>query len=190
MSEMSARKKPDSTPAGGVSERFVDLVDDYLDRVFRFLASLCRDEDLARELTHDTFLKLRGRIEAGVQLSEAYIFTAARNTALTSWRFRKREVQRSESLEGVENVTNSSGGGAVSPSQVLERKELREALEAALSHLSEDHRSVFLLSEVEGLKYDQIAEILNIPAGTVASRKHKATRRLKECLERNGHALS
>ena len=63
------------------------------------------------------------------------------------------------------------------------------ALDEALQELPEDQRSVFLLSEGEGMKYEQIAEVMDIPAGTVASRKHHAARALREDLERLGHAL-
>ena len=66
---------------------------------------------------------------------------------------------------------------------------MRQALEVALATLPEEQRSVFLLSEVEGLKYDQIAEAMDVPAGTVASRKHQASRALRAELERMGHAL-
>ena len=71
----------------------------------------------------------------------------------------------------------------------MERRELRLGLEAALAKLPEDQCSVFLLSEVEGLKYEKIAEVMGIPAGTVASRKHHAARALRAELERMGHAL-
>jgi RNA polymerase sigma-70 factor (ECF subfamily) len=71
----------------------------------------------------------------------------------------------------------------------VEQLGLGEALAAALGSLSEDHRTVFLLSEVEGLKYQTIAEIMNISAGTVASRKFHAVRVLRGELSRSGHAL-
>ena len=72
------------------SERaFTDLVDRLLDRVYRYLRNLTRDEDDARALCHETFLKLRRRLELGQEPSEAYVFAAARNTALSEWRRRK-----------------------------------------------------------------------------------------------------
>ena len=79
--------------------------------------------------------------------------------------------------------------GEDAPDRRLERLELRAALEAALAHLPEEQRSVFLLAEIEGLRQDTIGEILGVPAGTVASRKHHATLRLREILQRSGHAL-
>jgi RNA polymerase sigma-70 factor (ECF subfamily) len=71
----------------------------------------------------------------------------------------------------------------------VERRELKEALELALQRLPEEQRSVFLLSEVEGLKQHEISKVLEIPQGTVASRKYSAVRTLRGELERMGHAL-
>ena len=101
---------------------FVQLVDAYLDRVYRYLCNLTRDDDTARDLCHETFLRLRKQ--------------------------------------------------------------------AALGILSEENRTVFLLSEVEGLKYEQIAEVLGISMGTVAFRKFNANRALREEMKRMGHELS
>jgi len=70
-----------------------------------------------------------------------------------------------------------------------ENSELRQALEKALGLISEENRSVFLLSEVEGLKYEQIANVLGISMGTVASRKFNASRALRKEMERMGYEL-
>lgn len=169
---------------------FRQLVDRYLEKVYRYLRNLTRDEDTARELAHETFLKLRGRLEGGDTPSEAYVFTTARNTALSAWRSRQSENRKRE------NAEEESGAGVwraeateAAPNLEAERRELRECLEIALGALPEEQRSVFLLSEIEGLKYEAIAEAMGIPAGTVASRKHQAARSLRVEMERMGHAL-
>ncbi|MEN8007289.1 MAG: RNA polymerase sigma factor [Candidatus Krumholzibacteriota bacterium] len=164
---------------------FRGLVDRYLERVYRYLRNLTRDEDSARELAHETFLNLRRRLETGETPSEAYVFTAARNAALSAWRRRQNDNRKHE----LASVERPAGNPANSPTFETERKELRTALEDALGTLPEEQRSVFLLSEIEGLKYGEIAEAMGIPAGTVASRKHQAGRALREELERMGHAL-
>lgn len=73
------------------------------------------------------------------------------------------------------------------PDRALENRQLRDDLLAALSTLPEDQRSVFHLSEIEGLSYAEIAAILAVSPGTIASRKHHAVRRLREFLRRRGH---
>ena len=75
------------------------------------------------------------------------------------------------------------------PARAVEQQELRVALDTALQRLPEEQRSVFLLSKVEGLKQREIAEILGIAPGTVASRTYNAVRALRAELERMGHAM-
>jgi RNA polymerase sigma-70 factor (ECF subfamily) len=70
------------------------------------------------------------------------------------------------------------------PDQALERGELEEALHRAIAELPEERRIVVFLRDVEGLAYDEIAEVLDLPVGTVRSRLHRARLDLKEKLER------
>jgi len=164
-------------------QMFVHLVDTYLDRVYRYLCNLTRDDDTARDLSHETFINLRRQVDKGAEISEAYVFTAARNSALSNWRSNQREESKREAWG------QQHDGQGSSTSSSVENRELRQALQAALGTLSEEHRTVFLLSEVEGLKYDQIAEVLDISPGTVASRKFKASRALRVQMGRMGHEL-
>ena len=185
---MTRHTNPDQT--------FVALVDTYLDRVYRYLRNLTRDADLARDFAHETFLKLRKQVAAGQVISEAYVFTTARNTALSHWRSDKREGDKRAAWGRERDPVGQSSGQSGAPmdhsnpaSLAVENQELGQALETALGCLSEDQRTVFLLSEVEGMKYEKIAEVLDISAGTVASRKFNAVRALRGELERLGHAL-
>jgi RNA polymerase sigma-70 factor, ECF subfamily len=172
--KMARRTTPD--------KMFLDLVDQYLDRVYRYLSNLTRDEDTARDLCHETFLNLRRHVDRGREITEAYVFTSARNTALSRWRRDKREESKREAWgREFEDQAMSANSAEI--------KDLRQALQTALELLSEEHRSVFLLSEVEGLKYEKIAEVLEISAGTVASRKFNANRILRHELKRMGHEL-
>ena len=70
------------------------------------------------------------------------------------------------------------------PDQTLERDELEEALHRAIGELPEERRVVVVLRDVEGLAYEEIAEVLELPVGTVRSRLHRARLDLKEKLER------
>jgi RNA polymerase sigma-70 factor (ECF subfamily) len=70
------------------------------------------------------------------------------------------------------------------PDQALERGELEEALHRAIAELPEERRIVVILRDVEGLTYEEIAEVLALPVGTVRSRLHRARLDLKEKLER------
>jgi RNA polymerase sigma factor (sigma-70 family) len=70
------------------------------------------------------------------------------------------------------------------PDQTLERGEIEEALHRAIGGLAEERRIVVILRDVEGLAYEEIAEALELPIGTVRSRLHRARLDLKEKLER------
>ena len=72
------------------------------------------------------------------------------------------------------------------PSARLGRTELGRALAAAIGDLGPEHREVFVLAQVESLKYEEIARILRIPVGTVKSRMHAAVRQVREALSRRG----
>ncbi len=163
---------------------FTRLVERDLDRVHRFLHSLVRDDDLARDLTHDTFLRLlRRRPGRDVEPpTAAYVFACARHAAVDHWRRQRTRRDAAPHLAACLDPPATADAP-------LHATELREALSRALGLLDEEHRAVFLLSEVEGLRYGEIAEALGIPPGTVASRKHHAVQSLRRELERMGHAL-
>jgi RNA polymerase sigma-70 factor (ECF subfamily) len=164
---------------------FIELVDRLLDRVYSYLRNLTRDEDAARDLAHQTFLQVRQRLDIDLDLGDAYVLAAARNAALSRWR---QQQQRDKLQPALQTELNSSFD-ADDADAAVERRELKDALELALQRLPEEQRSVFLLSEVEGLKQREISKVLGIAPGTVASRKYGAVRALRRELERMGYAL-
>lgn len=154
--------------------------------VFRFLSAQTRDSERARDLCQETFLRLDRTLGRGDLPGEALVFRIARNLLVSDWRRARRAARwRDPAPEAAE----AAAGPGPTPAQALEQGELRRALAAALAALPEAQRSVILLSEVEGLPYQAVAAILDIPPGTVASRKHEAIARLRESLRRFGHAL-
>ncbi|MFC1572775.1 RNA polymerase sigma factor [Candidatus Eisenbacteria bacterium] len=181
--------------------RLKELVDRDLDRVYRFLLSMTGDAEMAKDLTQETFLRLQrasgtsesasqseSRSDSGLP-SIPYVFATARNTALSRLRRkgledRTLEHRPSEDIESAAQRDRHSD-----PSHRLEQSELRGALHAAFQLLPEKLRSTFILSEIEGLSYAEIGELLDCSSGTVASRKHNAVRQLRRALEEAGHAV-
>ena len=160
-----------------------------IDRVYRFLLAFTGDPDAAADLTQETFLKIVRAIP-GVSKnppSIAYIFTVARNAAISRFRRQRLEERHLTALPTSDDPT--LGTTSPTPADMATTKELRSALRTALRSLSPDLRAVFLLSEVEGLKYREIAKILRCPTGTVASRKNAAVNALRNQLRRSGHAV-
>src|SRR3989449_5083153 len=95
---------------------------------------------------------------------------AARGRAFGTERVEEKDWDRALVDQGTAPDTNAT--------QVEER----ERIGRALASLSEPHRAIIMLSDLEGLSYREIAEVLNIPMGTVMSRLHNARRRLREAL--------
>ena len=151
--------------------------------VQRYLRVLVGDEDLARDLAQDTFVRLLPHAdEAGTAL----VFTVARSCALDHLR-RRRTRARHESAFDQSRLEAVPAAARHQPDRDLENDQLRDDLLTALAALPEDQRSAFHLSEIEGLSYAEIADILDVSPGTIASRKHHAVRKLREHLRRRGH---
>jgi len=167
------------------------LVESYADRVYRFLLALTKDREVARDLTQETFLKLHqaGQAGRGDLPSATYVLTVARNTALSWFRRRKLEAKHLSVVPSDDLEPLAVPAADDHPDHELARSELRVALREALATLPEELRSVFLLSEVEGLSYAEIAKVVDCPPGTVASRKHHAILKLRQEMRRQGHAM-
>jgi len=154
--------------------------------VYRFLSAQTGDAERARELCQETFLRLGRTLAAGDAPGEALAFRIARNLLVSDWRRRRTEARWRDPAPA---VAASGASREPAPDRASEQGELRQALASALAGLPEALRSAILLTEVEGLAYRTVATALDIPLGTVASRKHEAIARLRESLRRSGHAL-
>ncbi len=171
----------------GPAPEFPVLVERMADRVYRYLLAWCGDPETARDLAQDTFLNLARTVgSAADRISPAYVFVAARNTALSLHRKRRTERRRLRPLEPSDSENRPASGLGADPARRVERAELGRALDDALARLPEEHRTVFLLSEIEGLSYREIANVVGCPPGTVASRKWKAVKTLRSALARKG----
>ena len=78
---------------------------------------------------------------------------------------------------------------SASPDERLEQQERCQALHEAMAELSEEHRRILVLREMEDCGYETISEILNLPVGTVRSRLHRARTQLRDILNRRQQQL-
>lgn len=153
--------------------------------VRRYLRVLTGDAELARDLAQETFLKLDAHAETA---GSALVFTVARSCALDH--LRRQRVRRRHLRPVTDRDEDTAPARADSrPDRALENRQLDHDLRIALEALPEDQRSAFHLSEIEGLTYAEIADVLGVSSGTIASRKHHAVRKLREHLERLGHGI-
>jgi RNA polymerase sigma-70 factor (ECF subfamily) len=159
---------------------------EFLDSLYGAALRLTRNADRAQDLVQDTYLKaIRAQrsFAQGTNL-KAWLYTILQNT----WRNRKRDGARSRIEFDSEVVERSAETGATgreeTPESLLMRDTLNADLQAALDGLGEAFREVVWLRDVDELTYQEIADVLDIPIGTVMSRLSRGRKQLYEALVR------
>ena len=161
------------------------LVERYQGRAFGLALRVLRDEEQARDVVQDAFLKAYGALDRFEGRSSFYtwLHRIVMNLCLDRKR-RERSSRRVEWSEEVEREIEADPETPETPEPALalERAELRAQLAQAIAVLPEDARRTLELREIEGLSYQEIAECLGVPKGTVMSRLHYARRRVRSAL--------
>ncbi len=160
--------------AGGDTAAFGVIVQAYQSRLVRFAARMLGDTDAAQDAAQEAFVRLwRGRASYQPRgCLQAYLLRTVRNVCLDH----ARAVRPWEPLE------DGAGVAASDPADLMQSRSLAEAVRDAVQSLPEPQRAVFVLSQYEELSYAEIADVLDCPLGTVASRKHLATETLRRKL--------
>lgn len=170
----------------GNPDAFATLVARYQDRVYNTCYRMCRHDADALDLTQSTFVRaLQGlpRFRAGSNFF-TWLFRIAVNLTISHHRARRRRP-----LTVLRGPDEQGGGDPPAPDhrdnpvQQVHAAELREQLETALSELDEGFRAAVVLKDVEGLDYETIAQILDVPVGTVKSRIYRGRLMLRRLIE-------
>lgn len=143
-------------------------------RLRRYARALLGDPAQADELVQETLARALARLdrwEPGTDL-RAWLFTLMHHLQVDRWRRKQREAAALAQAPGTDSVPDA-GPAAVEVGE----------LERALARLPEEQREVLLLVGLEGLAYRQVAEVLDIPQGTVMSRLHRAREALRAALD-------
>ena len=139
------------------------------------------DYDEAADITQNVFVKTSQNLWRYDENKRFYtwLYRIAFNVASTYRRRRKPtlSVDRVREVSGEEPVESGIG-----PADKIEQDERVRQVRAAIAGLSEEHRTVIVLREIDGCCYETIADILDLPVGTVRSRLHRARLQLKEHL--------
>lgn len=171
----------------GNRQAFGALVERYQDRLFNTLVRVLGSPDDASEVLQDAFVQAYTKLESFRGSSQFYtwMYRVALNMACS---YRRRNKRRYDE-QSVEQIRELSGAEPVDqslpPEQLAMRVEQAELVQAALLEISEEHRQILVLREMEDCSYEAIAEILDLPVGTVRSRLFRARLQLKERLENN-----
>jgi RNA polymerase sigma-70 factor (ECF subfamily) len=166
----------------GKSVAFGELVSRYQDRLYNTIVHVTGSVEDARDVVQDAFVQAFVKLETFQRSSAFYtwLYRIAFNTAIS----RRRRHKPSLSVEQRREITGDEPMAVVeAPEGRMEQQERVSQVRKALATLSEDHRSILVLREIEGCDYDTIAQMLDLPIGTVRSRLHRARMQLREQLK-------
>ena len=174
----------------GREAAYRELIRRYERPVFALLFRMVRDRELAEDLSQETFIKALNAIESyrpEFKFS-SWIFKIANNAAIDHLRRRELDTlsldgsPHAETPEAMQATALQIGARQESPLDTVEAKELGSEIEAAIGLLRPEYRSCILLRHVEGRAYEEIAEILDLPLGTVKTYIHRARNELRLAL--------
>ncbi len=161
------------------------IVRAYEGRLFGIAVGLVHNAEDARDLVQDTFVRAFNSMELydPERPFIGWILSVCRNICIDFLRRRKFGRALEDERDG--KPLQIADPGAETDRFLLD-KETRSLIREALVSLSDEHREVLVLKDMQDLEYGEIAEILNIPQGTVASRVYYARQALRQTLENMG----
>jgi RNA polymerase sigma-70 factor (ECF subfamily) len=166
-----------------------ELLGAYQRRLYAICYRMVRHEQDARDLTQDAMVKVLEGLDTydGRSKLSTWIIRVTMNCCLSH--LRKQRLRRHGSIEGdwPRGLSGPSGPdpgvGELSPFRSVEQTEMHDILSRALHCLDPDMRAALVLRDMQGLEYHQIAEVLDIPLGTVKSRLFRARVALRNAVE-------
>jgi RNA polymerase sigma-70 factor, ECF subfamily len=174
----------------GNREAFRGLVERHQSRVFHLARSLVRNPSDASDIAQETFVRAYTNLKSYRSEGSftAWVAKIANNLAIDFLRRQKTQAPAEFDERLAETETEESQAGMLSgrmrsdPQAAALRRELGEQLEAALAQLPDKHRAILVLREVDGLSYEELAQTLEIPVGTVMSRLFHARAKMQTIL--------
>jgi RNA polymerase sigma-70 factor (ECF subfamily) len=171
----------------GDQQAVVELVQRFQNELLGFFYHLCWDQLVAEELVQDVFVNVyrsRARYQPTAKV-RTFLYRIAHNLWIDHVRRQKHHVSIDAEMGDrslrLADVLKAPGGG---DSDLDGRDEtIRSRIQESLDGLPEGQREVFVLANNHGMKYQEIAEVLGIPEGTVKSRMHNAVRALRDDLQ-------
>lgn len=167
---------------------FTELVRRFQGRVINLVSRVLNDRECADDLAQEVFVRVyvhRRNYRHGSRFS-TWLFTIAANLAKNEIRRRVRK-RNWYSLDALQEMLKDSAPQLADPSEgresSLEREQLQAAVGRAIATVPEKYRLALVLRDIEGLPYEEIAQVLGIPGGTVRSRINRARGMLKRKLE-------
>jgi len=171
----------------GDEAAFGELVRRYQDRLFNTVYRHLDNADDAQDVVQDAFLNAYQSLESFKGNSEffTWLYRIAVNTAISLKRKQRVTLSIDAGRNGEAPIEPLDVSEASKPGRQMERAEQERKVQDALNRLSPEHRMVLVLKDIEGEKYETIAELLGVPIGTIRSRLHRARAELRELLQQD-----
>lgn len=165
----------------GDNAAFGRLVGLYQDRLYNSLVRVLGSADDAADIVQDAFVQAYTKLNTfrGTSAFYTWLYRIAFNLAMSH----ARREHKTASLDGIKSLVGDEPmDGQPSAEQGVLEQERAEMVHAALNQLSMDYRQILVLREIDGCRYDEIAEILDLPVGTVRSRLFRARLHMRDLL--------
>ena len=182
------RRSIDACRAGSPGE-FNELVRRYQDRLFHSVLRVVDNPEDAADVVQDSFVNAFQSLASFKGDSEffTWLFRIAFNAAISHKRRTRATVSLGAGRYGEAIPDPADDAEGIQPHERIERTEDEARLHAALNRLSPDHRVAIVLKDLDGMKYEEMAEVLGVAVGTVRSRLNRARLELRQILETDGH---
>lgn len=156
-------------------KRLIDTINTYSKRLFAFIRSRVKSEEDAEDILQDVFFQFIGNTDPVTELS-GWLFRVARNKITDN--YRKKRPELLDDIEMENDFIHDEN-----PEIIFQREMFWEQLDNILKDLPEEQREVFIMHELDGIPFKEIAEITGVPVNTLISRKRYAVLELRERLE-------
>ncbi|WP_157045320.1 sigma-70 family RNA polymerase sigma factor [Corynebacterium riegelii] len=184
---------PETELATDLKARFTEEAMPLLDQLYGGALRMTRNPQDAEDLVQETYLKAYSAFDSfkpGTNL-KAWLYRIMTNTYINNYRkMKRRPLETSaEDVTDSQLYTSSSHDSTGLESAEVEALKMmpNSRISDALNSLNEDYRMVVYYADVEGLAYKEIAEVMEIPLGTVMSRLHRGRKQLREMLKDVAH---
>ena len=175
----------------GDDEAFAQLMRDNETRIYNLTLRMTGNPEDAMDLAQEAFLNAwRGlKFFKGDSAFSTWVYRLASNACIDFLRRKKRrqDISLPMPVDEEDDSQPDIPDQRFLPERELERQELRDAVAAGLNQLSDEHRQVLVMREINGLSYQEIADVLDLEAGTVKSRIARARNSLRKILLKSGN---
>lgn len=168
----------------GRIDAFGELVAPYQDRLYNTLFRLLGNPDDAAELLQDAMVQAFRGLKSfhGDASFYTWLYRITLNVAFANQRKQRLRLVRAQESTAISRLDLPDPNERNRPEEGIEREERHRLIQQALGEVPETFRVILVLKDIEGMKYEEISEVLDIPIGTVRSRLHRARCELKDKL--------